>query len=960
MLLPINTERFTNIVQSDIMLTYKNAKISAKYKPNYNKLFNTELSRPINYAEDNSIPIYDLNFTFLQSINLSSYDNVIDFLSKHNLLDFKDKNGNLISSQIVLNSENPSVSIKNNTSVDSIKLPTLISTLIEYEYLIGKDNIKTILQDLISKIDIFSSIRFLSPIGHITELNKEVINGFNSSILSTDFIKENIRDIEECFEEKTDYIVTPQILPQNTVLNGDLRHPLYIDKSIPSGHFYTKRSIPSSYYNIAYMKNNRTPHYNINYEINENDIPSAFDYIIDENFNVESTILNDKNKQYNDLFDIDITHSINAHPYPISSSIYNTKDKKDNLPLNKGLTINILNYAVSSDLQLANENADTYANMYPGRMITKVNDYLEPYKNYHVANNKLYNIGQLNGIRSYVHIGTLQDSDKLWFSYKYKTVSDQHFIDSFDESYNIEFETVELNREKNHWIYDIYGRPIINNKMKIKDQVCPWSTLDEKLQKSNNKSFIQKLIGCSCELNETCSGFCTFPANNLLNIPSGIIWDDGIKSQFHIISSGIIDNIDRELFVEENITVNDDLEIYFISGNNNTELNKILDDIIAADKSITTIDNVYKSIFQGFGNYIQNPNNIILSYLAINNTDENQQISGYTIPTHCPFNTAHIIPAGTKLVGLNWMTKEIIDYLPANYIAVFRVRSWWSDIVQCKGKIKVKVKSNGMNIDDMLNVVSNYDYVERNYGFFKYQQENMHKSNVYSVKITNSGLNPENNLKLKYIKDKKTLIKLLTDNIKANLYKELILVNRANGEHPLYDLYYDSTNNCFYSLLMDPNLLLSNKDIPEEVTKLPNNLEKDKIYHVKNDNTDIYYKCIIHNEVLVAFPINYYYYNSNYNYNPYDYKNLPTTPLPTRYLDKISLEEVAEKVHIKIVYDNFGKFAYAYDINEYERIIKINKIRNDMREMLENAIKTSVVKYMPVETTLWKIIYSGK
>lgn len=111
MLLPINTERYTNIVQSDITLKYRHSKITADYKPNYNELFNTELSRAVNYAEDNSIPIYDLNFKFLQSINLSNYDNVIEFLSGHNLLDFIDKEGKVLdknatlSSYIMLNSE---------------------------------------------------------------------------------------------------------------------------------------------------------------------------------------------------------------------------------------------------------------------------------------------------------------------------------------------------------------------------------------------------------------------------------------------------------------------------------------------------------------------------------------------------------------------------------------------------------------------------------------------------------------------------------------------------------------------------------------------------------------------------------------------------------------------------------------------------------------------------------------
>lgn len=52
--------------------------------------------------------------------------------------------------------------------------------------------------------------------------------------------------------------------------------------------------------------------------------------------------------------------------------------------------------------------------------------------------------------------------------------------------------------------------------------------------------------------------------------------------------------------------------------------------------------------------------------------------------------------------------------------------------------------------NDVLKIVSHYDYVERTYGFFKYQQENTHKSNIYSVKLKNSGLNPQNDLTITY------------------------------------------------------------------------------------------------------------------------------------------------------------------------------------------------------------------
>jgi hypothetical protein len=39
---------------------------------------------------------------------------------------------------------------------------------------------------------------------------------------------------------------------------------------------------------------------------------------------------------------------------------------------------------------------------------------------------------------------------------------------------------------------------------------------------------------------------------------------------------------------------------------------------------------------------------------------------------------------------------------------------------------------------------------------------------------------------------------------------------------------------------------------------------------------------------------------------------------------------------------------------------KINIIKSQLRAELETDIKQIIKKFMPVETTLWKIIYDGK
>jgi hypothetical protein len=68
----------------------------------------------------------------------------------------------------------------------------------------------------------------------------------------------------------------------------------------------------------------------------------------------------------------------------------------------------------------------------------------------------------------------------------------------------------------------------------------------------------------------------------------------------------------------------------------------------------------------------------------------------------------------------------------------------------------------------MLNTVSNFDFVERNKGFFKYQQENLHKSNIYSIRLTNTRLNPANDDVLTIYKTLSKLIEHLIKIIKSN------------------------------------------------------------------------------------------------------------------------------------------------------------------------------------------------
>lgn len=266
-LLPINTKRFTNLVQSDTTLLHVNDGPNATFKPNYKSAFQELWTKAFYTPEDNSIPIYDLNFTFLQSINFGNNEKVLTWLKKYNLDTFTYEtydeytNTNItttLSSQILFDSE---TNTNNVLTADSIKIQPLLNVLSEYSYIFSETRKKEILQDLIANLDIFSTIRFLSPIGQITKLNSNVISAFtNDNDLAMDFIKENIFNISNNFNEQQDNQFSPEVLPYNILLGSDVRYALEFQNNKLEKEYF-----PSGYYNILSLKNNRNPHYEFNY-----------------------------------------------------------------------------------------------------------------------------------------------------------------------------------------------------------------------------------------------------------------------------------------------------------------------------------------------------------------------------------------------------------------------------------------------------------------------------------------------------------------------------------------------------------------------------------------------------------------------------------------------------------------------------------------------------------------------
>jgi hypothetical protein len=129
MLLPLNTDKFTNIVQSESNLNMPEKLISsynANYKPNYKDMLLSVCTKPYQYAEDNSIPIYDLNFSFLDSIKFNSEINILNWLKTNKLDNKKIDSVTYLSSVILFNSETNEIG---SARADSILTKPLLNYL---------------------------------------------------------------------------------------------------------------------------------------------------------------------------------------------------------------------------------------------------------------------------------------------------------------------------------------------------------------------------------------------------------------------------------------------------------------------------------------------------------------------------------------------------------------------------------------------------------------------------------------------------------------------------------------------------------------------------------------------------------------------------------------------------------------------------------------------------------------
>ncbi len=1059
MLNPINTDKYTNLIQNSTNLSYKNFSVSANYKDNYQQMFSDYLSRAYYYAEDNNIPIYDLNFSAIQTINFNSKANVDEWLNKWNLYNFIQNNNILFNSN---------TNLLNDYEYDSIYLQNLLTTL-SLNDVSNTYDVQSIIYDLFAHIDINSIIRAIQPIGAITTVSQDVVDMILSNkTLSTSFLTTS-GSIINSFYQTQPYTFLSNELPKNSMFLTNLNESLgyYTNNSIIKSSLKTTDGAsnpPSSYLDFMYLKNSQNPHYN--YDLNIEDPSGSLkdfkiytdtkEYVQNSSNNPMSAYIskyeNDKSKEFNDLHDFDGTMSLRFN----SSSKYKNITTKRN-------TISILNSAIIADNQLA-ENDEKYKNKFNERISTKTNNYLDIYKNRHIITNKIYDIGETLGFRNYIHTGNVLGTGKIWTSYKYIVSYDQNFLNLFVKNIYLEYINYETFRYENHMEKDVQNNVLyegIDNviTMKTENSYCPYSFKNN--ANINGLTNFQNIVGCTLAKNQECRGFCPFPTNEkcIYNIsgeyiPTGLIWNitdykdskDILETSFTTFNSvnkewTIIDvpssiSNETKFMAKTNINVYDDFEIYFIDESVNISSNTLLINEISQ-----LLDNnkemQYKSLFRGFGglnennkceypeyqminsnnietindiecipastyinslrsyvklynitdstyrvknllssifmstilssyistdtgelnvssdfdydtfsNYLNSStyygilvdqskyknlssffeytiadyentpkrlvsaivdNNVIYKTLGeiyndslsiyisdiINEFPEKNKINntnilynGFVIAPNSPFNGPHCIMKNT-IFNAYYITKnndELLfsdsktDKILANSKILLRIRNWWSDIIGYSGEFELipyneitieNYKEKLPNYNKIFNTISNYDHIEHIKGLLKFQQNDIKKSNIYSIQLQNSGLNPQN---------------------------DIVESNYNNFEYLLeadYWLLETISRNMYYSEYWNT---------------------------IINDNSN-----------LIDDVVNCIYNNNSVGYT--------------------------SKANLLSYLNNNNPKIYIFDTSKASLI---NNTRSELREIVENAIKNSVKRYMPVHTSLWKILYTGK
>ena len=194
----------------------------------------------------------------------------------------------------------------------------------------------------------------------------------------------------------------------------------------------------------------------------------------------------------------------------------------------------------------------------------------------------------------------------------------------------------------------------------------------------------------------------------------------------------------------------------------------------------------------------------------------------------------------------------------------------------------------------LIQVCAKRTYID---GFFKSAQSDYKKSNIYSLRVRNSGLNPIND-------------KSITD-----FHQYLLLRNYAYLKKQ-YKQYQDFIDINQFKLLEQQNFTIFNNVNQLIMTKL----------------------CQANKDANISTVNDYLIYHS---------------------LDLSDNVFSKDKYRKSKCYEYIKGQGGIYKLNK-EKAEKAINMRKEMRQLFQQAIRNSIHKYMPVHTDLWKIIYTEK
>ena len=83
MLSPLKNNKNVRLSQQQSLLNIRDYTIYADYKDNYNDMFSFVLSKNNQYPQNNNIPLYDMNFSNIETITFNTLDKLQSWLSKY-------------------------------------------------------------------------------------------------------------------------------------------------------------------------------------------------------------------------------------------------------------------------------------------------------------------------------------------------------------------------------------------------------------------------------------------------------------------------------------------------------------------------------------------------------------------------------------------------------------------------------------------------------------------------------------------------------------------------------------------------------------------------------------------------------------------------------------------------------------------------------------------------------------